>query len=51
VRRSPSDDPSGDAGLGLAFCRLAVERMGGRITLASTVGVSTVFTVELPARA
>jgi two-component system sensor histidine kinase KdpD len=51
VRRSPSDDPSGDTGLGLPFCRLAVERMGGRITLASTVGVSTVFTVELPARA
>jgi len=50
VRRSPSDDPSGDTGLGLPFCRLAVERMGGRITLASTVGVSTVFTVELPAR-
>ena len=36
-------------GLGLPFCRLAVERMGGRITLASTVDVSTVFTVELPA--
>ena len=50
IRRSPSDDPSGDTGLGLPFCRLAVERMGGRITLSSTVGVSTVFTVELPAR-
>jgi signal transduction histidine kinase len=51
VRRSPSGDPSGDTGLGLPFCRLAVERMGGRISLASTIGVSTVFTVELPARA
>jgi signal transduction histidine kinase len=51
IRRSPSDDPSGDTGLGLPFCRLAVERMGGRIGLASTAGVSTVFTVELPAHA
>jgi signal transduction histidine kinase len=50
VRRSPSDDPSGDTGLGLPFCRLAIERMGGSITLSSTVGVSTIFTVELPAR-
>jgi signal transduction histidine kinase len=49
VRRSPSDDPGGDTGLGLPFCKLAVERMGGRITLASTVGVSTAFTVALPA--
>ena len=51
VRRSPSDDPGGDTGLGLPFCRLAVERMGGRITLASTAGSETVFTVELPALA
>ncbi|HJQ85630.1 MAG TPA: protoglobin domain-containing protein [Candidatus Binatia bacterium] len=49
VRRSPSDDPGGDTGLGLPFCKLAVERMGGRITLASTPGVSTAFTVTLPA--
>jgi signal transduction histidine kinase len=49
VRRSPTDDPGGDTGLGLPFCRLAVERMGGRIALASTEGVSTKFTVSLPA--
>jgi signal transduction histidine kinase len=49
VRRSPSDDPGGDTGLGLPFCKLAVERMGGRLTLASTRGVSTVFTLTLPA--
>jgi signal transduction histidine kinase len=49
VRRSPTDDPGGDTGLGLPFCKLAVERMGGRITLASTGGVSTVFSVTLPA--
>jgi signal transduction histidine kinase len=50
IRRSPSDDPGGDTGLGLPFCKLAVERMGGRIGLTSTARVSTVFTVELPAR-
>src|SRR5262245_175531 len=49
VRRSPSDDPAGDTGLGLPFCRLAVERMGGRITVASRPGERTVFTVALPA--
>jgi signal transduction histidine kinase len=49
VRRSPSDDPGGDTGLGLPFCRLAVERMGGRILLSSTAGARTVFSVELPA--
>jgi signal transduction histidine kinase len=49
VRRSPADDPGGDTGLGLPFCRLAVERMGGRIALTSTPGASTVFRVELPA--
>jgi len=49
VRRSPSDDPAADTGLGLPFCRLAVERMGGRIAVASTPGERTVFTVTLPA--
>jgi signal transduction histidine kinase len=48
VRRSPSDDPGGDTGLGLPFCKLAVERMGGRLTLASGGDASTVFTVVLP---
>jgi signal transduction histidine kinase len=48
VRRSPVDDPSGDTGLGLPFCKLAVERMGGRISLTSTPGVATVFTIVLP---
>ncbi len=36
------------AGLGLAFCQRAVEAMGGRITVESTVGQGTVFRVELP---
>jgi signal transduction histidine kinase len=48
IRRSPTDDPAGDTGLGLPFCKLAVERMGGRIGLTSTAGASTVFTVTLP---
>src|SRR5262249_61526374 len=51
VRRSPTDDPGGDTGLGLPFCRLAVERMGGRMSLASSPDAGTAFTVELPAHA
>ena len=49
VRRSATDEPSPDTGLGLAFCRLAVECMGGTITLASEPGVETTFAVVLPA--
>jgi signal transduction histidine kinase len=49
-RRSAIDEPSLDTGLGLPFCKLAVERMGGRITLASQPG-ETVFAVILPAQA
>jgi signal transduction histidine kinase len=48
VRRSPADDPGGDTGLGLPFCKLAVEHMGGRIVLHSTPGSNTVFAVTLP---
>lgn len=48
VRRGPESEPSADTGLGLPFCRLAVERMGGRIGLASTPGEPTVFAVTLP---
>jgi protein-histidine pros-kinase len=49
VRRSLGD-PAGDTGLGLPFCKLAVERMGGRITLTSVPGEQTVFAVTLPAQ-
>jgi len=47
-RRSAVDDPTMDTGLGLPFCKLAVERMGGRIALTSRPG-ETVFAVTLPA--
>lgn len=47
--RSAADEPGVDTGLGLPFCRLAVERMGGTITLTSDPGVETVFSVILPA--
>lgn len=50
VRRSPSDVPSTDTGLGLPFCKLAVERMGGTIALASGPG-ETRFAVTLKAQA
>lgn len=46
-RRSAIDDPGGDTGLGLPFCRLAVEHMGGRIGVSSRPG-ETIFSVTLP---
>jgi signal transduction histidine kinase len=46
-RRSALDDPASDTGLGLPFCKLAVERMGGQIALTSHPG-RTVFAVTLP---
>ena len=49
VRRSLGD-PASDTGLGLPLCKLAVERMGGRITLTSVPGEETVFAVTLPAQ-
>ena len=36
------------SGLGLSFCRAAVEAMGGRIECSSQEGVGTLFTVFLP---
>ena len=48
VRRSAADQPFRDTGLGLPFCKLAVERMGGTLTLSSVVGKGSTFTVTLP---
>jgi signal transduction histidine kinase len=50
IRRSPTAEPITDTGLGLPFCKLAIERMGGTIELASRAGGPTVFAVTLPAR-
>jgi signal transduction histidine kinase len=36
-------------GLGLTFCRLAIEAHGGKISVASQVGVGTTFRLELQA--
>jgi two-component system, CAI-1 autoinducer sensor kinase/phosphatase CqsS len=40
---------SGGSGLGLAFCRLVVENIGGTISCESTPGQGATFTVQLPA--
>ena len=37
-----------DSGMGLAFCKLAVEQHGGAITVSSTRGVGTRFTFNIP---
>jgi protein-histidine pros-kinase len=49
IRRSPTSEPTADTGLGLPFCKLAIERMGGTIHLTSRAGGPTVFAVTLPA--
>ena len=48
THRSVKNDATSDTGLGLPFCKLAVEHMGGRIALTSAPGASTVFAVSLP---
>lgn len=48
TRPSASEAPGG-TGLGLPFCQLAAEVMGGRIALESKAGGETVFRVSLPA--
>jgi signal transduction histidine kinase len=48
VRRSPADEPFRDTGLGLPFCKLAVDQMGGALSLASGAGTGSTFTVTLP---
>jgi signal transduction histidine kinase len=48
VRRSPASAPAADTGLGLPFCKLAVELMGGRIGVRSVPGAETTFWVSLP---
>jgi PAS domain S-box-containing protein len=46
--RTRRGDPTADTGLGLPFCKLAVERMQGHIALSSAPGAGTMFAVTLP---
>jgi PAS domain S-box-containing protein len=46
--RTMRGDPTADTGLGLPFCKLAVERMQGHIVLTSGPRSGTVFAVTLP---
>ena len=43
-----TDRPRKGSGIGLYFCKLAVESHGGHISVASTVDKGTTFTVSLP---
>ena len=38
------------AGLGLSICKLIVEKMNGRVLVASQLGIGTTFVIELPCR-
>jgi signal transduction histidine kinase len=46
--KGDDEDASQGHGLGLAFCRQAVESLGGQISVASTPGEGSTFTVRLP---
>lgn len=48
--QSSSGDQRGGVGLGLYFCRLAVEAHGGTISVVSSPGIGSAFTVVLPLR-
>ncbi len=48
LQLDPKRDGGHGAGLGLSIVRLLAERMGGRVTVESHVGVGTTFVVALP---
>lgn len=48
LQLDPKRDGGHGAGLGLSIVRLLAERMGGRVSVESQVGVGTTFVVTLP---
>jgi signal transduction histidine kinase len=50
-RRRRREQSHEDTGLGLVFCKMAVEVLGGSIGVTSTPGAGATFTVALPVTA
>ena len=48
IRRSPADEPFRDTGLGLPFCKLAVDEMGGELVVETSSRAGSRFVVVLP---
>ena len=46
--RSAADEPFRDTGLGLPFCKLAVDEMDGTLAFSSTPDQGSTFTITLP---
>jgi signal transduction histidine kinase len=48
ARPARRDQRRDDTGLGLVFCKMAVEVLGGTIAVESALGAGSMFTVQLP---
>jgi signal transduction histidine kinase len=48
TKRAEQTKDTGGSGLGLTVCREILDALGGEISVESTLGVGTIFTLRLP---